>query len=310
MPSSGRELETLVALIEELHLPPGLEVTTNERIYDEQGTQIAEFDIQVRGRLGTTEIAWLIECRDRPSEGPAPGSWIEQLVGRRRRFKFNKVTAVSTTGFASGVFDVARGEGIELREVRSLTAADVSTWLQAEHMPLIEPLSRLLHAVLYCGDEPEERRQAFDERVTANPNEPIPWHIGNQKHYTILQVFRAALSEKEEVFNAVERDQPVRPLIMRVRYPTDNHYFTIETKFGAIRVQEIAFRAELEVKTTDVPLSRLNEYIHSESGEIISQSAAFVFPALGHSLSLEMHKLAQTGEIRLSLRKLEDDATG
>src|SRR2546430_11897142 len=120
MSGIGRDLEDLVALIEKLHLPPDLEVTTNEHIYDEHGIQIAEFDIQVKGKVGTTDIAWLIECRDRPSEGPAPGSWIEQLIGRRDRFVFNKVTAVSTTGFAGGALKLARDKGIELREVRSL----------------------------------------------------------------------------------------------------------------------------------------------------------------------------------------------
>lgn len=34
-------------------------------------------------------------------------SWIEQLVGRRARFGFNKVTAVSITGFATGAAEFA-----------------------------------------------------------------------------------------------------------------------------------------------------------------------------------------------------------
>src|SRR5882757_5065123 len=108
MSGIGRDLEDLVALIERFHLPAGLEVTTNAHIYDEHGVQIAEFDIQVKGKVGTTDIAWLVECRDRPSEGPAPGSWIEQLIGRRARFKYDKVTAVSTTGFSVSAKDAAR----------------------------------------------------------------------------------------------------------------------------------------------------------------------------------------------------------
>ena len=78
-------------------MPEGIRVTTNDKIYNDEGIQIAEFDIEVRGKLGSMDFSWLIECRDRPSSGPAPGSWIEQLLGRRTRFGFNKVTAVSTT---------------------------------------------------------------------------------------------------------------------------------------------------------------------------------------------------------------------
>jgi hypothetical protein len=310
MPNTGKDLEALVALIEKLHLPPGLEVTTNEHIYDEHGIQIAEFDIQVKGKVGTTDIAWPIECRDRPSEGPAPGSWIEQLIGRRGRFMFNKVTAVSTTGFAAGALRLAREKGIELREVRSLTAADVSGWLRAERMAIVQPSCRLFNAILCSGNESEARQRAFDKTVTTHPNEPILWHVKNQKYYTIRDAFRAALSEAEGLLQQVERDKPARQLTMRVRYPTDNHHFVVKTKSGPVRVREIEFHGELEVKTTAVPLSRLREYVHSGSDEIISQSGAFVFDALDSKLSLEMHKLAESGEIRLSIRNLGAENEG
>ena len=82
-----------------MHLPVGFEVKSNERVFNDGGIQIAEFDIEIRGKVGTTMIAWLIECRDRPAQGAAPGSWIEQLVGRRNRFGFNKVTAVGVSEF-------------------------------------------------------------------------------------------------------------------------------------------------------------------------------------------------------------------
>ena len=96
MASNGRHLESLVAYIESRLLPAsGFEVTTNEKVY-ENGVQVAEFDIQIRGTIGSASMSWLIECRDRKSDGPAGVDWIEQLVGRRSRFGFNIVTAVST----------------------------------------------------------------------------------------------------------------------------------------------------------------------------------------------------------------------
>lgn len=121
MKADGKQLEGLVAFVEKTLLPQGFDVKTNQRIFNEEGVQIAEFDIEIRGKVGSTEIAWLIECHDRPSHGSAPASWIEQLVGRRSRFGFNKVTAVSTTGFALGAIEFAQLQGIEIREVKALS---------------------------------------------------------------------------------------------------------------------------------------------------------------------------------------------
>ncbi len=125
MKNDGAQLEKLVQEIEQRLLPEGFEVVANECRFDASGVQLAEFDIVITGRLGSARINWLIECRDRPSEGPAPGSWIEQLAGRRARFNFDKVIAVSTTGFAEGAKMFANAQGIGLRTVRKLT--DISS---------------------------------------------------------------------------------------------------------------------------------------------------------------------------------------
>src|SRR6266481_5910607 len=103
----GKELEDLVATIERLLVPQGFTVEKNEREYDDAGVPVGEFDITIRGNVGSAPIAILIECRNRPSEGPAPTSWIQQLVGRRLQFNFDKVIAVSITGFAAGAVEFA-----------------------------------------------------------------------------------------------------------------------------------------------------------------------------------------------------------
>lgn len=112
--TGGRELEQLVKRLEEKLLPAGFSVAANTRVSD-AGVQLAEFDLLVQGRLGSSDIRWLIECRDRPSDGAAPVEWIEQLVGRRQRFHFDKVFAVSTTGFSEAAERYASDERIVLR---------------------------------------------------------------------------------------------------------------------------------------------------------------------------------------------------
>jgi|SRR5882724_8394553 len=118
--NSGKPLEKLVREIEQHLLPSGFGVQANEKIFDDDGQQIAEFDLIISGNLGSSCIRWLIECRDRPSEGAAPGSWIQQLVGRKEQFKFDKVFAVSTSGFSPSAIAAAESGNIILRTVETV----------------------------------------------------------------------------------------------------------------------------------------------------------------------------------------------
>ena len=120
MANDGRALEQLVAELEKLLLGTGFNVTPNQKVFDEEGNQIAEFDVQIEGHVGSTSFKWLIECRDRPSEGPAPSSWIQHLAGRKQLFQFDKVIAVSTTGFSPAAKQAAETLNISLRGVANV----------------------------------------------------------------------------------------------------------------------------------------------------------------------------------------------
>jgi hypothetical protein len=69
-------------------------------------------------------VAYLIECRDRPSAGPQPRNWIQALIGRKVDFGFNGVIAVSSTGFTKGAIALAKREGIGLRKVIDADSID------------------------------------------------------------------------------------------------------------------------------------------------------------------------------------------
>jgi hypothetical protein len=120
MSHDGKALEKLLTDIEKLLLGEGYSITSNERVYDDDGNQIAEFDVSIEGRVGSTSFNWLIECRNRPSKGPAPSSWIQHLSGRRQLFDFDKVIAVSATGFSIPAQIAARKLNVSLREVKSV----------------------------------------------------------------------------------------------------------------------------------------------------------------------------------------------
>src|SRR5262249_38318391 len=102
---------------------------SREKIFNDDNIQIAEFDVVIKGNLGSRPIQSLIECRDRPGGGAASGSWIEQLVGRKVVHGFDAVMAVSTTGFSPAAVYAAQRGDVELRLVEDLTAEDIINWL-------------------------------------------------------------------------------------------------------------------------------------------------------------------------------------
>lgn len=92
------------------------------------------------------------------------------------------------------------------------------------------------------------------------------------------------------------------------RYPEADHYL-LETPSGRVRLSQIDFIGELRVEETEVPVIKTAEYRHAETGEVISQLAAFAPQSiLGMNLALEMHRMAETGETHVTMRRLRDGA--
>jgi hypothetical protein len=307
MSSDGKQLEALVAFVERELLPAGFVVKSNERIFNDEGIQIAEFDIEINGKVGTTTISWLIECRDRPGHGAAPGSWIEQLVGRKTRFGFNKVTAVSTTGFAAGAIDFAVQQGIELREVANLNPAEFKDWLQMSEMQQVFQIADLKHATLFISEsEAVAVKQAASKVIQgASGNDALLVSIVSGERCNLSQAFFGAVQSVDDAFKKVTIDKPVK-IQLHVKYLEDNYFF-IETLLGRAKVSEIDFIGELRIEETSIPLVKTAEYRHSDTGEPISQMAAFAPQSvLGMNLALELHRVAESGVTHVTMRRLPD----
>jgi hypothetical protein len=311
MKSDGKRLENLVAFVEKTLLPAGFSVTTNDRVYNDEGVHIAEFDVQARGRIGTTDFAWLIECRDRPASGPAPVSWIEQLVGRRERFRFNKVTAVSTTGFAAGAAEFAVAQGIELREVKSLTAEDFADWLHLRYITGHVRHTTLLSAsFLLDPSTPKEFHDALGELLPAvTGNSSVLRSSRTGEVTTPSFAFAGAVNANEHLYDGLVPNGDDRKIRLHASYPEDDH-FIIDTNAGPVDIPVIVFHGELRLKENQIPLVYTGEYKGAVGGEPISQVVSFGPQSImGMKFNMEMHRLAETGETHVLLRRLPDDAS-
>lgn len=143
MSNSGLWLEELVKRVEEgFAKDSGFKATPRVRLYSKRKghkRQVAEFDILVEGMVGLNPMRILYECRDRPSQGPAPSQWLECLVGRKIVHKFDSVIAVSTSGFSTGAYEIAKEHKIGTRNVEVLGPEAFLDWFNVTEMPQIVP---------------------------------------------------------------------------------------------------------------------------------------------------------------------------
>lgn len=310
MAHDGKRLEALVAFVERTLVPQGFKVTTNDRVLNDEGIQIAEFDVLIQGAIGTGDFQWLIECRDRPSSGAAPGSWIEQLVGRRTRFNLSKVTAVSTTGFAAGVHEFAQTQAIELREVKSLSPEHFADWLRMDYITNTVRHTSLQGAYFQLKPEtPVGLQEALATLFpTLDGQRPVLRSATTGELVSLARAFSAVAEANQDLFDGLEVNG--EPSLARVfnQYPEDD-YFLIDTPAGEVTVQGIEFVGELRLKEIKLPIIHTAEYRDARTGEPIDQLITYAPQSImGEKFCVELHKLARTGETHVTLRKLPNDA--
>lgn len=259
--NDGKRLEQLVAFIEGRLLPGGFTVETRKPVYDDSGVQIAELDILIKGQLGTASYSSLIECRDRPSDGVAPASWIEQLYGRRRRFNFAKVMAVSTTGFAQGAKELAEQFGIELRALKDLSEEEVVRWLPS-NAPLIIRHGELIE-VRVVLQPPEESGNQNDVIESFDPSQALFVDRETSKSLTIMDLWRETLNDAS-TFRDVEVGGPPREAIIQLKEERLRRY-TCKRQQSTYQLDLIEFKASLKITIPYMSLSQAARYLSQPS---------------------------------------------
>lgn len=308
MSDKGKSLEQLVAQIEELRLPDGFSLETNRRIFNDGGAQIAEFDIEIRGPKEASGESWLIECRNRPSSGAAPGSWIEQLAGRKQRFHFTRVTAVSTTGFAQGATEAAKDLGIELHSVEDLEPEAISAWCGLRTMKKHAHTAELKSARLLISSQvPKAQSEALGDLLQESGDNPeILRSVSTGEVATLASAFLAAVNSVGNMFDDVVPNGPSKTVRLLAKYPADDDHFVVDTNEGTVRIEKIAFVGSLSVLVTSIPIGELRAYL-DEADDPISQSIEFPVEVAGRKCSIEFHNLTETGVTHVLLRAGAND---
>jgi hypothetical protein len=300
--NDGKALEGLVAFVEKLSLPEGFIVELNKRIRGENDGVEVEFDVVISGSIGSAKMIWLIECRDRPSGGAAPVSWIEQLIGRRDRFQINKITAVSTRPFSKPARALAAAKGIDLRQVKSLSADEFRDWLTMPSYQHTTRVTDLKHASFLVPDDmPEAIGYAAGKRIVESPKEPFLTSTSNGNKVSSNDAFLGVV-ELHNLFEGLAPNGPSKSVNLNVQYTNPSDRFVIHTELGPAPVESIQFQGELFIRETRVPLKSVFEYHDIDSNLPISQTATYESQPIGDNhWALTLHKDEQSGETQVML---------
>jgi hypothetical protein len=302
MANTGKELENLVSIIEKACSPLGFDIKKRKRIFDESGNQIAELDIEVSGKFGTTEINWLIECRDRPSDGAAPIYWIEQLVGRRERLKLDKVTAVSTTGFSPGAIDFAAKVGIELRSVREIQKEDISDWFRVENMIVDQCIGDLKNVQIFIRDPSEERVKEINYLLKNNDvNAKIFIHTSTNEKFSTNDIWLEAMNVSPDIKKNVERGLPPRRKTIDINYTNPNSRYKLISQGSDVQIERIIFIGDISIVRIFAPISKITKYYYEKDQDSIAETAHFELNGINLHKEIAIHKIYDQGETKFSV---------
>ena len=304
MGNTGKELEQLVKYVEEVFLPKGFTVTLNQKVFDEDGNQIAELDLIISGQLSTTKISWLIECRDRPSQGAAPVSWIEQLVGRRMRFQFNKVTAVSTTGFAPGAVEFANESGIELRTVGQITRSQIENWFSIEEIAFSHTIGDLKHVGLTIDNESVNVQDEQElKEIFSKFNSDSMVFINTRTNETVSanNIWEDVMNQTPNLIdNVVPNGEPRRKKV-EVNFTNPEGRYAIKLQTKIIHVLSGVFIADVRTELTLIPISKITKYSIVGESQSIAESVHFDLPIGDGKLNLVIQKLNEQDGNRIAV---------
>jgi len=150
MVRKGRDLEILVALLEDSLGPSGIEINSPDYIPDKDTGENREVDVSLRGKIGSFEVLAIIECRKR-KEIPDV-RWIEEVDGKRKSVCAHKAMVVSSSGFTVPAQRKANSLNIELRTLDKIDAEGIKQWFNCRVGTQIITHANILDCIITLSD--------------------------------------------------------------------------------------------------------------------------------------------------------------
>lgn len=289
MARAGRELETLVALLEEALRPGGLHIESPDYVEDSITGRQREVDVGIRDREGGSLLAFC-ECRDRRKV--ADVTWVEQVVTKARDAKGSPpAVLVSASGFTPAAAKKAEHYGHDVRLMRRATVDEIRRWFKVEHTVVIVT-SAALH-----GCEIRLTREGVEfatETATAIKDHGIKAEIFERAALPPLSPEHFFNEWYRRKFDVITREIPPDGRPLRLSAPTRFEHpeesVRVRTTQGSVPVAQLDLLVEVTRSRRLVPPTRVSSY-EGPNVELLAENVEFV---LGEGVgTVSVHRLAE-----------------
>ena len=301
MPRKGRSLEKLVAFLEKTLGPQGIKVKSPDYIRGRISKSLREIDISLRSHIGSSEILVIIECRDR--KGTEDVTWIEQLASKRKDVGAHKAVAVSSTGFSSGAINMAKAEDIELRTLEEVNPNEILLWFGFKELTVLnyhinfKDVSIKLSVPKSVSVEVSPEVHSSVSAVF-DINAPIFVRKKDGNKVSLLDIWKMV---PNSIYDDITPGQSKTKKIIRLNFPDEEERFQILTVTGLIDIEHFIIYAEIWIEIKKRPLTTVRFY--RDGDKILIQTAEFQFEHQNVPYSLELHKLVESGEQVITIRR-------
>ncbi len=301
MVRAGRELEVVVALLEQALRGTSFDVQSPDLVVGQLTRVEREIDVSVRSGDGE-RILVMLECRDRKRGSDV--TWIEQLATKRKDVGAERAIAVSSASFSSAARRMAAAEGIGLHDLRRLKPEDAFSLLGLQELqvqvtwirpgvPHIEVLGGSDKAIAWISRTPIE-----------SPDEPFFLDTDTGSRVGLWQILanESALAGPNVVripADGVERHVTT----LRREFAGDHMRYEVPTPNGSIPIATLEVELHLKAEQLRVPLAELSRYTQEQ--RLVAETAEFRFELEGETLVFSLHRLEELEQLAASLRPVD-----
>lgn len=301
MARQGRDLEILVARIEQVLAPRGATIRSPDFLEDRITGQKREVDISIRGNIGSAEILIICECRDR--SGSQDVTWIEQIAQKRQDVGASKAIAVSSAGFTKPALAKSQFLAIDTRRLDDLTPESIADWFKAGSMTLATYHANVLHVSFDlesdCSETEltEDLKQILTDQGRAFTEKAFRCKTDGQSCST-SDIWSWVHNKQGDLINPtipVSGERTRKTINANFKNPDQRYQVPLAEGFADIRA--IRFVVDIWVSYSEVPIDRISAYSDRES-ELV-QTVQYKFAVADEDYSVDLHRTPE-GQITVT----------